>query len=103
MGARFRRKGIQPDLVIDSERRADDPLAITREKDLEGHLPAEGKSVSPGAQLYRKPGAPTVARNKSYAGPRTAAEVPDDPVTGNDFPLSIAYQSVRGMLAPPKN
>ena len=72
-GRSIQAQGIQPDLVIDGERRADDPLAITREKDLEGHLPAEGKSVSPDAQLYRKPGAPTVARNKGFAGPRTAA------------------------------
>ncbi len=56
--------------------------------------------------MFRKPDQPKQASADrtpdAETGPRTAADVPMNPVGGRDFALSIAYQVVRGVLAPPK-
>ena len=79
---------------------------MTREKDLEGYLPAEDRPPPHGAPMFRRPNLPKQASTDrppdAETGPRTAAEVPVNPVGGRDFALSIAYQVVRGVLAPPK-
>jgi hypothetical protein len=55
------------------------------------------------APIYRKPDAQAQASAPDVeTGPRTAAEVPANPVGGRDFALSIAYQVVRGVLTPQK-
>ena len=54
---------------------------MTRERDLEGHLPAEGQAAPKGGTVFRQPGD---AKNEKTpfpdTGPRTAAEVPVNPV-----------------------
>jgi carboxyl-terminal processing protease len=100
-GHSIQAQGIQPDILVESSRTATAPPRVTRERDLEGHLPAEGESTARStAPVFRSP---TPAKNaEPEPGPRTAADVPVDPVGGTDFALSIAYQVVRGVLAPKK-
>src|SRR6266542_597526 len=95
-------QGIQPDIVVESNRPAE-PIRVTREQDLEGHLPAEGQPTQRGGTVFRRPArASSDKASDPEAGPRTAADVPLNPVGGRDFALSIAYQVVHGVLAPKK-
>jgi carboxyl-terminal processing protease len=101
-GHSIQAQGIQPDILVESSRVATAPSRVTRERDLEGHLPAEGETTARNtAPVYRSP---TASQGDKGAGPepgpRTAADVPTNPVGGPDFALSIAYQVVRGVLAP---
>jgi carboxyl-terminal processing protease len=98
-GRSIQAEGIQPDIAVESKRVSDDPIRVTRERDLEGHLPAEGRPAARGTRVFREPGsAHPDGTPETSAGPRTAAEVPMNPVGGSDFALSIAYQLVRGVL-----
>jgi carboxyl-terminal processing protease len=94
-GHSIQAQGIQPDILVESSRVAAEPAHITRERDLEGHLPPEGEATARTVPVFRSPADPA-------AGPRTAADVPLNPVGGSDFALSIAYQVVRGVLTPKK-
>ncbi|HMI85727.1 MAG TPA: S41 family peptidase, partial [Polyangiaceae bacterium] len=101
-GHSIQAQGIQPDILVESSRVATAPSRITRERDLEGHLPAEGEATARStAPVFRSP---TPSEREKGAepepGPRTAADVPVNPVGGQDFALSIAYQVVRGVLTP---
>ena len=76
---------------------------MTRERDLEGHLPAEGEATARNAPVFRGPSASKGGTGaEPEPAPRTAADVPFNPVGGPDFALSIAYQVVRGVLAAKK-
>src|SRR5262245_3175598 len=94
-GHSIQAQGIQPDILVESSRVAAAPGRVLREKDLEGHLPAEEKAPSRGGPVYRKPDQPKQAAADRAAdadtGPRTAGDVPVNPVGGKDFALSIAY------------
>jgi hypothetical protein len=76
---------------------------VTRESDLEGHLPAE-KAPDSGAAVPVFRAAPTTSsqeddQRKLDAETRgSRAEVPSNPIGGTDFALSIGYQIVRGVL-----
>jgi carboxyl-terminal processing protease len=100
-GRSIQAEGIQPDILVESNRPSGGALRIVRERDLAGHLPAEGQPAPRAAPVYRKPGDSKAGTGaEPEAGPRTAAEVPANPVGGSDFALSIAYQLVRGVLPP---
>lgn len=100
-GHSIQAQGIQPDILVESSRIAAAPSRVTRERDLEGHLPAEGETTARStAPVFRSP-TPSKG-SEPEPGPRTAADVPFNPVGGPDFALSIAYQVVRGVLAPKK-
>jgi carboxyl-terminal processing protease len=105
-GHSIQAQGIQPDILVESSRVAAEPGRVLREKDLEGHLAPEERAPSRGAPVFRKPDSPRQASAdrapEADTGPRTAAEVPQNPVGGRDFALSIAYQVVRGVLGPQK-
>jgi carboxyl-terminal processing protease len=103
-GHSIQAQGIQPDILVESSRAAVSPLGVTRERDLEGHLPAEGEATTrKGVPVYRSPTPPDGAKKLPLeSAPRRAADVPDHPVGGTDFALSIAYQVVRGVLTPKK-
>jgi carboxyl-terminal processing protease len=105
-GHSIQAQGIQPDILVESSRIATEPGRVVREQDLEGHLPAEGRAPVRGAPIFRRPDEPKQAAADrapdAETGPRTAADVPSNPVGGRDFALSIAYQVVRGVLTPPK-
>jgi carboxyl-terminal processing protease len=102
-GHSIQAQGIQPDILVESSRVAAEPARITRERDLEGHLAPEGQTSTRTVPVFRSP-APSGSEKTADppAGPRTAAEVPENPVGGTDFALSIAYQVVRGVLTPKK-
>jgi carboxyl-terminal processing protease len=105
-GHSIQAQGIQPDILVESSRMATEPGRVLREKDLEGHLPPEEKAPARGGPVFRKPDQPKQATSDrapdAETGPRTAADVPVNPVGGRDFALSIAYQVVRGVLTPQK-
>jgi carboxyl-terminal processing protease len=106
-GRSIQAQGIAPDVVVESTRASADPLRVTRELDLEGHLPAEPGPRSAGAApVFRS--APMTSsqeeeqRKLDSETRRKQAEVPSNPTAGSDFALSIAYQIVRGVLVPNK-
>ncbi len=82
-GRSIQAEGIKPDILIQSG----EPQAagqIVRERDLEGHLPSEGRAGVAASKVLvddKKPGATA-----------TPGEVPVDPVKGSDFALSVGYQ-----------
>jgi carboxyl-terminal processing protease len=103
-GRSIQAQGIQPDILVESNGVVEDGMKVTRERDLEGHLPAEGQTAPPrGGAVFRSPVDPKADKNPfPESGPRTAAEVPTNPVGSRDFALSIAYQVVRGVLTQKK-
>lgn len=94
-GRSIQAEGIHPDVEIQTPG-ADDKGAV-RERDLDGHLPAEGPA----------PGAPekvlTDDAQRSAAdrdGPR--ADVPDNPKGGADFALATGYEELLKLIAAKK-
>lgn len=106
-GRSIQAQGIVPDIDVESTRVAEDAPKVVRERDLEGHLPAEGPP-EPRPRMTLGPPEPkdkgAAAANKDATAADSAEppnrEVPKNPVGGSDFALSIAYQMVRGALAP---
>jgi len=96
--------GVHPDVAIAPN--AADPAEVIpamRERDLEGHLAAEGKpSDPPRAHVV----APAVPKAPEDAGPvdeddvegSNAVRVPRDPTTGKDFVLKVGYQTLKPLL-----
>jgi carboxyl-terminal processing protease len=103
-GHSIQAQGIQPDILVESSRVAVEPSRVTRERDLEGHLPAEGAVTARNVPVFRSPSPATGEKDTELEqpGPRTAGDVPFNPVGGPDFALSIAYQVVRGVLTSKK-
>ncbi|MFO0759021.1 MAG: S41 family peptidase [Byssovorax sp.] len=86
-GRSIQAEGIKPDILIQGAQAAA-PLAVVRERDLEGHLPAEQGGGAGGKQtVLVDPGPP-----KEPAPGDSVKDVPTDPVKGSDFPLSVGYQ-----------
>jgi carboxyl-terminal processing protease len=81
-GRSIQAEGIKPDIVIQSQ-----TGEAVRERDLEGHLPAEHG----GAREVHKS---IVVEGQKGAGDPDAPtrEIPTDPAKGNDLGLSIGYQ-----------
>jgi carboxyl-terminal processing protease len=84
-GRSIQAEGIKPDILIQHEMPAV-PGQIVRERDLEGHLPREGRVDTMNA--------PVVVDGKGSNPAIATGDVPTDPVTGDDFSLSVAYQSL---------
>lgn len=85
-GRSIQAEGIKPDILIQSGQ----PAAagqIVRERDLDGHLPAEGRAGVAATTVLVDP-------TKPDAG-AIAGDVPVDPVKGSDFALSVGYQLLR--------
>jgi carboxyl-terminal processing protease len=110
-------EGVHPDVLVElSHDSAFAALPIRHERDLEGHLAAEGRTSGPTALLrpiYREPqdtqtaGAVTAPPLSSDPGTdgSDAHSVPKDPMTGKDFALRVAYETLtekigRGRAAP---
>lgn len=81
--------GIAPDLVVEVERGADQ-APVVREKDLEGHLVPEEAPLRPseGTTVHARESTP-----RRLLAP--IAEMPEDPTTGDDMALSVAYRLLR--------
>jgi carboxyl-terminal processing protease len=88
-GRSIQARGIAPDLLVKSAQPAAEVLGVTRERDLEGHLPA---------QTPRADGRSRAVFWSDGGAPTTKPEELSDPTRGNDLALSIAYQVVRGTL-----
>lgn len=86
-GRSIQAEGIKPDILIQGAQPAT-PGEVVRERDLEGHLPAEqGGGAGNKQTVMVDPGQP-----KELAPVDPNREVPTDPVKGSDFPLSVGYQ-----------
>jgi carboxyl-terminal processing protease len=84
-GRSIQAQGIRPDVLIQPDKPAP-PGQVVRERDLDGHLPAEG-AAPPGPA----PVVPVLV-DTSGKGPATAADdVPTDPAKGDDFSLAAGY------------
>jgi carboxyl-terminal processing protease len=91
--------GVHPDIVVESTRVLDNGQAVLRERDLQGHLPAEGLPRD-----TKTPAAPNAGASASDAGPPelealNARNVPSDPSASNDFALRVGYQVLKGQIA----
>lgn len=93
--------GIHPDLVIEPGTRApNEPVHIVRERDLPGHLPAEGpqgknvpsRAPSVDAGLVASPAEDEVI------GAR-ARDIPFDPSQSKDVVLRVGYQTLRSAMS----
>jgi carboxyl-terminal processing protease len=88
--------GVHPDVAIESSRVPDNAFPVLRERDLEGHLPAEG--------LPRKEHGTKVDAGAGDGGSTNEVEgtiarnVPVDPSNASDFALRVGYQLLRGQL-----
>jgi carboxyl-terminal processing protease len=91
--------GVHPDVIV--EMKKDDGSVSYREKDLEGHLAAEG-SASPSSPVAGKglvvsagdAGSPAMEPSRSDA--RT---VPDDPEKGTDAVLKVGWETLARRIA----
>ena len=81
-GRSIQAEGIKPDILIQSSQPAA-PGQIVRERDLDGHLPAEGRVST---------AVPVVVDGKGTNPAVASGDVPTDPVKGDDFSLSVGYQ-----------
>lgn len=91
--------GIDPDVRVDSGYLPGKSSGVLRENDLDNHLPAEGvdeASGGPRGDSARDPG----AQGDPALHLGVARNVPRNPVGGDDLPLSVAFQILRGVLAP---
>jgi carboxyl-terminal processing protease len=83
-GRSIQAEGIKPDVLIQSSQAPTAGQQVVRERDLDGHLPAE----SAGAVRL-----PPVVVDGTATNPAVATnDVPTDPTNGDDFSLSVAYQ-----------
>jgi carboxyl-terminal processing protease len=90
-GRSIQAEGIKPDVLIQPGQPLA-PGAIVRERDLDGHLPAEG---GPGARAAMV----LVDAKGGGSAPAAAGDVPTDPRKGNDFALTVGYQMLEKAIA----
>ncbi len=109
-GHSLQAEGVHPDILVELNR---DPalagLPTPHEKNLEGHLAAEGTPAGTAgarAPVYREPPGATPATRKVEPGSdgSEARGVPHDPsaAAATDFALKIGYEALRGTLPPPR-
>jgi carboxyl-terminal processing protease len=90
--------GIHPDVVIEPGTRAPvEASKIVRERDLPGHLPAEGpqggsQTREPNAAIRLDGGADEVSGS-------LARDIPQDPSTSPDVVLRVGYQTLRTQMS----
>ncbi len=91
--------GIHPDVVIEPGTRGPaEPPKVVRERDLPGHLPAEGPQ---GGSAPRDSGG--TLRLDGGAGDEVAGtiarDIPQDPSSSNDVVLRVGYQMLKAQMA----
>jgi carboxyl-terminal processing protease len=90
-GRAIQAQGIVPDVQVEPGYVAAKEYPILREKDLEGHIPAQGpEKQTPEKKPEEKP------EEDLHLG--VSRNVPRNPTGGKDFALSIAYQIASGVL-----
>jgi carboxyl-terminal processing protease len=99
LGHAIQAEGIKPDVSVPSP---GGDFGVVREKNIDGHLPAEpgGSSETPTPGLDPSQAAPP---SGSREPPLSSRTVPDDPRSGTDPALAIAYQMLTGALATPSS
>jgi carboxyl-terminal processing protease len=91
--------GIHPDVVLDPGTRAPAEVAkILRERDLPGHLPAEGPQ---GGSAHRDGGAGVHldGGSEDIVIGSLARDIPQDPSTSPDLVLRVGYQMLRAQMS----
>lgn len=96
-GRAIQAQGVKPDVVVPSP---GGEFGILREKNLEGHLPAQEGAIAERPELSLKVEEAPSGGDRS-ASAASARQVPDDPRTGTDPALAIAYQMITGVLTKP--
>jgi carboxyl-terminal processing protease len=90
--------GIHPDVLVESSHTQGPEPVITRERDLENHLPPEGPQGG-APKRAMDAGAPVLAPPED-AGARSLDRLPpENPETGTDFVLRMGYQILRSRNA----
>jgi len=92
-GRSIQAEGIRPDLLIQAAQPSA-PGEIVRERDLEGHLPAErsGDPVRPGVEIDQRPNVVVDRSKLEGAQPDPSGEVPIDPLKSKDVALAEGYR-----------
>ncbi|MBK8252977.1 MAG: S41 family peptidase [Polyangiaceae bacterium] len=93
-GRSIQAEGIHPDIEVQSPQ-IDDKGAV-RERDLDGHLPAEGPIANGPEKVVTDASKGEAERD----APR--AEVPDNPRVGTDFVLATGYEELLKLVAEKK-
>jgi carboxyl-terminal processing protease len=88
--------GVHPDVAIESSRVPDNAFPVLRERDLEGHLPAEGLPRKDHGLKVDARGADGGAGNEVEGS--VARNIPTDPTNASDFALRVGYQLLKGQL-----
>jgi carboxyl-terminal processing protease len=99
-GRSIQAQGIRPDVVVPSGVSSTSSVPIVRESDYEGHLPSEGDAGAQ-APVVIDAGPADGGRIVEVSPYEVLREVPANPTNGKDLVLSIGYQIVRGVIAPP--
>jgi carboxyl-terminal processing protease len=88
LGRAIQAQGIHPDVPVTTP---NGDFGVVRERNLEGHLPAEpgGDSASPTPPIEPPVNPPPDSNEETVTALRN---VPDDPRTGSDQGLALAYQ-----------
>ncbi len=94
-GRSIQAEGIRPDILIQPSK-SPAPGEVVRERDLDGHLPAES-DTSAVAQPPRPP--PLIVEGKGTTPAVSIGDVPVDPRQGDDLSLSIAYDALLKKIA----
>jgi carboxyl-terminal processing protease len=86
--------GIHPDVLVESSRSLGQEPTVTRERDLENHLPPEGPQG--GAPKRAADAGAAIVPPTEDAGAKPLERLPpENPETGSDFVLRMGYQILR--------
>lgn len=89
--------GIHPDVVLEPGTRGPaEPPKVIRERDLPGHLPAEGPH---GDGVRRDAGGVRVDAGTDELATTIARDIPRDPSTSADIVLRVGYQMLRAQMS----
>ena len=89
-GRSIQADGIKPDVLVTFPK-SDNATPIVRERDLDGHLPAEGHAGNAGQTV--------VVSDKPATTIAPPSEMPADPRRGPDFTLSVGYKLLLDKIA----
>ncbi|MCH2108122.1 MAG: S41 family peptidase [Polyangiaceae bacterium] len=95
-GTTLQARGVTPDLLVDPGYEGGPAIRVLRESDLEGHIDPQEKIV----KTEKRRGAPPTDKDLHLG---VAREIPEDPLTGPDRALKVAYEVIVGKQAPAKD
>jgi carboxyl-terminal processing protease len=96
-GRSIQAEGIHPDIAVENPQDDTKGVGVVRERDLDGHLPAEGPLPNPPEKVVTD----TTKRSPDDRdGPR--ADVPANPRSGGDFVVLTGYEELLKMIAAKK-